>query len=206
MDKVLKDFFISYRGVDQLFKRRWSKREKANIRRIMKDYIWLPASGVITLLVFALSSCGVGSGGNSNTVGTSTSGPVSIRTDHAKYKPDDGIMVSVTNHLSTSIFAYDTRASCTILDLQVQVNGLWQDTPIARCSLGRSAIRVEIAAGKIYTATISAGSPGLRTASFPAGTYRLLLNYFTSATPQGQNEKTTTISSAPLVIADAPTQ
>ena len=82
------------------------------------------------ILFFALSGCS--STTNSGDDGTSTSGPVSIRTDHSTYMPTDSIHVSVINNLQMSIFAYDTRASCSILDLQIQVNGVWQATNVAR--------------------------------------------------------------------------
>ena len=141
------------------------------------------------VLLFALSGCS--STSNSGDDGTSTSGPVSIRTDHSTYMPADSIHVSVINNLQTSIFAYDTHASCTILDLQIQVNNVWQATNIARCSLGRPAMRVEILAGNTYSAMIQAGSPGINQASFPVGSYRLVLSYSTSATslPQQMQQR-----------------
>lgn len=152
------------------------------------------------LLLFALCGCGSTSG-NSNS-GPSTGGPVSISTNRTTYAPTDSIEVSVTNHMQTSIFAYDTRASCTILGLQVQANGTWRDTQVARCSLGRRAMRMEIAANKIYTATIKAGFQSIYQTAFPAGTYRLVLTYFTSATSLAQqpNQNTTTIYSAPFTV------
>lgn len=131
--------------------------------------------GVGPFLLFVVCACGTGSG-------TVTNGPVSILTDRTTYAPTDSIRVSVANHLQSSIFSYDTRASCTILGLQVQVSGTWHDTTVARCSLGRPSMLVAIPAGQVYTATISAGSPGVSQTTFPPGTYRLLLSYSTSAT------------------------
>src|SRR2546427_1935689 len=159
----------------------------------MKSNYWLFVGGILMILFFALSGCS--STTNSGDDGTSTSGPVSIRTDHSTYMPTDSIHVSVINNLQMSIFAYDTRASCSILDLQIQVNGVWQATNVARCPLGRPAMRVEISAGNSYNATIQAGSLGISQASFPAGTYRLLLGYSISATSLPQ-QNTTTIYSA----------
>ncbi len=164
--------------------------------------------GEITMLIlFALCSCGstfINNGGNSDS-GTSTGGPVSISTNRTTYAPTDSIEVSITNHMQMSIFAYDTRASCTILGLQVQANGVWQDTQVARCSLGRPAMRVEIAANKTYTATIKAGSQGVTQADFPAGTYRLVLTYSTSATGLSQqtNQNGTTIYSATFNVVSS---
>jgi hypothetical protein len=166
----------------------------------MKSNYWLFVGGILMVLLFAFSGCS--STANSGGDGTSTSGPVSIRTDHSTYMPTDSIYVSVVNNLETSIFAYDTRASCTILDLQLQVNGVWQGTNIARCPLGRPAMRVEIPAGHTYSATIQAGSLGISQASFPAGTYRLVLSYSTSATSLPQ-QNTTTIYSATFSVASS---
>ena len=149
------------------------------------------------LLLFALCGCG----GNTNP-GTSTSGPVSISSNRTTYASTDSIEASVTNHMQTSIFAYDTRASCTIFGLQVQANGTWRDAQVARCALGRHAMRVEIPANKTYTATIKAGFQSISQAAFPPGTYRLVLTYFTSATGSAQQpgQNTTTIYSAAINV------
>jgi len=167
---------------------------------MMKSNYWLPVGGTLMLPLSPPSGCS--SASNSGDDGTSTSGPVSIRTDHSTYMPTDSIHVSVINNLQTSIFAYDTRASCTILDLQMQVNGVWQGTNIARCPLGRPAMRVEIPAGNTYSAMIQAGSLGISQASFPVGTYRLVLSYSTSATSLPQ-QNTTTIYSATFSVASS---
>jgi hypothetical protein len=166
----------------------------------MKSNYWYFGGGILMVLFFALSGCSSTSGSGDN--GTSTSGPVSIVTDHTTYMPTDSIHVTVVNNLQTSIFAYDTRASCSILDLQMQANGVWQDTNIARCPLGRPAMRVEVPAGHTYSATIQAGSPGITQASFPTGSYRLVLSYSTSATSLPQ-QNTTTIYSATFSVANS---
>lgn len=166
----------------------------------MKSNYWHFGGSILTVLLFAFAGCGSTSTSGSN--GTSTSGPVSIRTDHSTYTPDGSIQVSVINTLSSSIFAYDTRASCSILDLQIQGNGAWQATNVARCFLGRPAMPVEIPAGKTYSATIQAGSPGISQANFPVGNYRFVLNYATSASSLSQ-QNTTTIYSATFSVASS---
>jgi hypothetical protein len=127
---------------------------------------------------------------------------VSISTNRTTYAPTDSIEASVTNHMQTSIFAYDTRASCTIFGLQVQASGAWRDTQVARCALGRHAMRVEIPANTTYTATIKADRQSIYQTAFPVGTYRLVLTYFTSATSVAQqsNQNTTTIYSTPFKV------
>ncbi len=165
----------------------------------MNRCLRLLVGGVAPCLLFALWSCGPA--GDSNP-GTSTSGPVSISTDHAMYRPGDVMRVSVTNHMQKSIFALDTRASCTILGLQVQVNGTWQNSQASRCALGSIAGLVEIPAGKTYSATISAGTPGVSSPGFPAGFYRLVLTYSTSPKGVSANQGKTTIYSAAFVVVD----
>ncbi len=172
----------------------------------MNRNFWRSSAGATALLLFVLSSCAstpTSSGRGNTNQGIATSGPVSIGINHTMYAPTDVIEVTVTNHLQSSIFAYDTRASCSILGLQLQVNGAWQDTQVTRCSLGRPALMVEIQAGKIYSAKISAGSPGGNQVTFPPGTYRFYLSYATSAAQLTQpvNSKMTTTYSATFTVS-----
>ncbi len=164
---------------------------------------WLMAVGGISLLLFAFQGCG-NAGTTGSNPGTSTVGPVVISTNHSRYTPNDTVLVSIINHLQTSIYAYDTKASCTILGLQIQTNGNWQNTQISRCALGRMAILVEIPSGKTYNASITAGTPGVSSTGFPPGIYRLVLKYSTSPTgiAQIRNQGTTTIYSQSIVVSN----
>ncbi len=159
--------------------------------------------GITVCLLFVLAGCGTTgeSGGANGNSGTATVGPVSIRTEQSSYKPTDSIKVSVTNNLQETIYALDTRASCSILDMQVQINAIWKGAAVARCPLGRPALRVAIQSGHTYTATIQAGYPGTSSATFPTGSYRFLLSYSTSATSPPQ-QNTTTIYSATITVAN----
>lgn len=165
----------------------------------MRRYRYSFAFGMLAILSFVLSGCGTSTGSGNSNPGTSTTGHVRISTDHTSYQPGDAIQVTVTNQLSKSIFAYDTRASCSILGLDMQVNGRWQGASVARCPLGRMARWVEIPVGKPYTATIQAG--GLSTGSFPPGIYRLSLSYSMSPTPTGLSGLTTIYSASLTVTA-----
>jgi hypothetical protein len=150
-------------------------------------------------LLLLLTACGSASNADSGTntsSGTQTNGPVSIATDHSVYGPSEPIQVTVLDKLSTPIYALDTKAGCSILDLEVQVNGTWQATSAARCPLGRPAMVVRIDAGKAYTTTIQAGSPSV----FPAGTYRLLLNYSITASGTSILSNPTTVYSMPFSV------
>lgn len=167
----------------------------------MKSSYGRYVGSIFTLLLFILTGCG--STSNSGNNGTSTSGPVSIRTDRSRYTPTGSIQVSVINSLPSSIFAYDTHASCSILDLQMQVNATWQATNVARCSLGRPAMPVEIPAGKTYSITVQAGSPGISQANFPVGNYRLILSYSTSVASLQQQNTTTIYSTTFSVVSSS---
>lgn len=169
----------------------------------MKRYILRIVQGVIISLLVVLAGCGTNgsSGGTSSNSGTSTAGPVSISTDKSTYKPTDSIRVLVTNTLQSAIYAFDTRAGCSILAMQVQANGTWQGANIARCPLGRPAMRVAIQPGHTYTATIQAGYGGTSSVIFPAGVYRFLLSYSMSATSPPQ-QNTTTIYSATIMVVN----
>ncbi len=129
-------------------------------------------------LVMLLAACGTESTSNP---GTRTNGPVSITTNHARYTKTEPIQIGVTNHQQTAIYAFDTRAGCTILDLEVSVNGQWEPSYAARCALGRRAMMVKIAPGQTYTATINPGASNIRGEGLPQGTYRLVLSYSASA-------------------------
>ena len=126
--------------------------------------------------------CGTMSNTNTSTSATATpgSGQVVITTDHTTYSPSDAIVVTVKNTRSTPIYAMDTLSSCSILSLEQQVNGAWQASQVAQCPIKRPARPVKIDAGATYTATITAGYPGLQQRTFPVGSYQLVLSYTTS--------------------------
>jgi hypothetical protein len=139
-------------------------------------------------LILLLAGCGSMPSTNPPTSG------VVISTDHTTYTPSDAISVTVHNTLPTSIYAMDTLSSCSILSLQYQVNATWQPSHVAQCPQKRPARRVKIDAGATYTATITAGYPGLKQLSFPVGSYQLMLIYTTSPSviPTAENGATAT--------------
>jgi hypothetical protein len=144
----------------------------------------LPLSLAATGLLVLLAGCGLGaSAGANSSPPTSSGGPVSVAIDHSQYGGSEGIKVTVTNSLGSAIYAYDTRASCSILSLETQSGGSWGPASVAHCPLGRAAMLVKIAAGASYNATTQASIPGVNSATFPTGSYRLVLQYYTSATP-----------------------
>lgn len=145
---------------------------------------------IISLMGLILLLPGCGSTPSTN---PPTSGVV-ISTDHLTYTPSDAISVTAHNTLPTPIYAMDTLSSCSILSLQYQVNAAWQPSHVAQCPQKRPARRVKIDAGATYTATITAGYPGLKQLSFPVGSYQLMLIYTTSPSviPSAENGATAT--------------
>lgn len=133
----------------------------------------------------ALAACSSISGleGSSNTSpSTNTGGPVSIGTDHAQYSAKDNIQVTVTNNTQQAIYAWDTKASCSILGLEIQDGGTWQSSSQAQCAIKRAAAPVKIEPGATYNATIQAGLLPKSNTEFTSGSYRLTLAYGASAT------------------------
>lgn len=104
---------------------------------------------------------------------------LSLLTDRSDYQPADTVKVTFTNTSSITLYAWDTRASCSIFDLEVLTQGKWQQASAARCSLGRPAFMITLEPGEQYHTNIQAQTPGLTTAPFPTGTYRVTLSYAT---------------------------
>lgn len=167
-----------------------------------------PALAALPLmLALALAGCGgglTGAGVNANGP-TLTAGQVTIATDHSAYGNSDSITVTIVNHGSTPIYAYDTKASCSVLSLEIQQGGQWLPANALRCPLGRMALAVKIDAGGTYQTTI--GPAIMRIGSIVPlsdGSYRLALEYFdapfgASATPP----TSTLVYSATLIVSGA---
>jgi hypothetical protein len=151
----------------------------------------------LTLTLVALAACGISSANENSSPPTSAGWPLTLGTNHSQYAGSEAITVTVTNHTNAAVYALDTRASCSVLTLQVQVNGQWQDTSAAPCAMKRVAMPVKINAGATYTATIRAGFTDKSAATFPTGTYRFVLVYYAT-----QDDRTggTTIYSAALTV------
>ncbi len=156
---------------------------------------------VISLIGLSLLLVGCASTASTNPTPTSSQSVV-ISTDRTTYAPGDAIVVTVHNALSTPIYALDTQASCSILSLQYQVGGAWQASQVAQCPQKRPARPVKIDAGATYTATITAGYPGLKQLSFPVGSYRLVLHYTTSPDMPSIEEHGTTVTSATIQVQE----
>jgi len=151
------------------------------------------------VLVLTLAACGVTTAGEQQPGGTTSgtptataastassgggtpvssvppTGAVTLTTDQASYTTSSTILVTLTNHRSTSIFAFDHQTSCTILTLQRQTASGWQ--AVGGCAQGRMTVQVEIKAGANMKITIAPTAGQIHPTPWPAGTYRVALNY-----------------------------
>jgi len=156
-------------------------------------------------LLLALTGCGNLTGGTSvnTSAATLTTGPITIATDHSAYAPTDTMKITIQNNLTIAIYAYDTRASCSILTLEVQQSGQWVASNALHCPLGRAAMAVKIEPGGTYTANIGARIMSIgQSHSLPEGTYRLALTYFDAPLSGASKAPTsTTIYSATLTVS-----
>ena len=167
-------------------------------QRFMRLQPWWRGVGrVLPLaLMLALAACGVSAttglqpGGALNATPTATSATtpgatpvpsvpptsaVVLSTDHTSYTTSATINVTLINHRSTSIFTFDHQTSCTILTLQRQTTNGWVAT--GGCALGRMTQRVEVKAGATMQIALAPGAGQMHATPWPAGTYRVILNY-----------------------------
>ncbi len=62
-----------------------------------------------------------------------TSGKVTVTVNHSSYGPCDSIQVIIANGLASAIAVADHQTSCSVVTVEVQVNGGWQ--PVDLCPL-----------------------------------------------------------------------
>jgi hypothetical protein len=154
-------------------------------------------------LAMALAGCaGLAQAGENTSDPTISTGPVTIATDHSAYANNDVMTVTIVNHLSTPIYGYDTKASCSILTLEIQTNGQWQPANALRCPLGRIALPVKIDAGGTYQVTIGSTVSHIGSATPLAdGTYRLAFEYYSAPFSGNARPPTATLAnSASLTV------
>lgn len=170
----------------------------------MRTRVFQGALGIV--LAMLLAGCGASAAGSTcqnaaSTAPTINQGLVTIATDHGAYAASAGIAVTVTNKTSTTIYAFDHQAGCTVLALQQQVKGEWvaANQHIAGCGIESVSALVALAPNQPYTATIHAGPMG--PVAWPAGTYRLALTYFTSQADATQGHGTIVYSQSLTMVS-----
>ena len=133
---------------------------------------------------------------------TSTGGAIDLATDHSVYTASSTVTITITNTTSSAIYASDTKASCSIVSLQIkQADGSWGGSSVAHCPLGRVALPVTIAPSGIYTAKIQAAVPNISHAVFATGTYRYVLIYASSAQALTDGSAPTALYSSTFQVA-----
>ena len=156
--------------------------------------------GFLSALAFCLIACGTNqspnnTGGPSNTPnatpngttpspttnkpsGTPTPGQVTLTLDKSHYATNETIKVTILNGLSKTIYTTDHQTSCTMLQLQIQVNGNW--LPYGRCYSMRPTRIVQLSPGSQTLQLLPPSSNTPKPAasvSWPAGTYRVVFVY-----------------------------
>ncbi len=109
--------------------------------------------------------------------GTATSGTVRVSVAQRQYTTSDTIDVVISNGLSMAIAASDHQSSCTVVTIQREVNGAWQN--VESCRLMTPTRLVEIQSGAMLTQQLAPPS----SSGWPAGTYRVAFRY--SSGPEG---------------------
>ena len=110
--------------------------------------------------------------------GTPSSQAITIATDRATYAGTDVIKVTVTNHTAATVYAAPGHASCTILMLEMLVNGQWQASDAAPCPTQPALALMQIRPNAPYQGAIRGLKLPYHPSPFPAGTYRLVIAYW----------------------------
>lgn len=171
------------------------------IRRI-RHLIW----GIVAALALGLGACRVASppAAFTPTMHASatpalgiTSGPVTVAVDKLHYAPDEMIVASIHNGLSTPIFARDERSVCTLVDLERWVSNSWQ-IQVPCVNMRPAPHVVQLGPDAVLAQQLAPILSDSSNGPWPEGTYRIAFAYVTSANqPFGQS---TVIYSASFTI------
>ena len=126
------------------------------------------------------------------------SGEVSIAADHALYPVGATITAIIGNKTKQTIYAFDGRSLCAIVQLQKRVGETW--TTQFPCQLRRSALLQEIGSGETRNVALQFSQGTVA----PPGTYRLALDFFRTKPFNAPNVKAITIYSTPFRVASEP--
>lgn len=153
---------------------------------------------LIVAPIISLAACGHAAGEGGGVSATGTTGPtqgVVVEVGASSYAATDAIAVTVRNDLSASIIATDHQTSCTIVQLQMQVNGAWQNQ--GGCALGMATRQVPLAAGSSTAVSVSPSAGQISARPWPAGSYRVAFSYRASANASASD----TVYSAPFTVS-----
>lgn len=99
--------------------------------------------------------------------GQLTGGQVTLTLDKQRYGAHDAVVVTIANGLSRTIWAEDHQTNCTVLVAEHAQAGAW--VPVGTCRLMTPTRSTPLSAG---STTVQ-----LNTSGWPAGNYRITLNY-----------------------------
>jgi hypothetical protein len=109
-----------------------------------------------------------GSGGKTTTGGGHVSaGAVTVTLSSGHYGMGDAVTAFINNGLSTPISAADHQSACTMVGLQRNVNGAWQE--VGECRTETVTRIMPINAGESVEQILGG--------NWPAGTYRIAFSY-----------------------------
>jgi hypothetical protein len=152
---------------------------------------------LIALSAVGLSACGHSTEGVEP---VSTTGPthgVVVEVGASNYSVSDMIAVTVRNELVNEIIATDHQTSCTIVQLQIEANGAWQNQ--GGCALGMATRMIRLAAGSSTAVQVAPGKGQMTAKPWPAGTYRVSFTYHTGS-PIAPGSSVTVVS-APFTVS-----
>jgi hypothetical protein len=101
---------------------------------------------------------------------TASPGPVILSVGATLYHSTDTITISLRNQSAQAIYFPDHLTNCTVILLQHQVNGNWQNVNV--CKLMTPTLLHKLEAGKDLTVRLTAS-----TSPWPVGLYYATLRY-----------------------------
>lgn len=129
------------------------------------------------------------------TTGQTNVGEVTLTLSKQQYDTEEPLLVTIHNGLPTSIWVRDGQAGCTSLTAERLDRGAW--APVGQCtpaSVSSLARLIAITPGGVSTQRLDAAQGMDTGAGWPAGTYRVMLQYGLSGTEGDLSEGPITYS------------
>jgi hypothetical protein len=130
---------------------------------------------LVALTAFGLVACGRATEGVGSVSTIEPTHGVVVEVGAASYATNDTIAVTVRNNLGSGIIATDHQSSCTIVQVQIESNGSWQNQ--GGCSLGMPTRQIPLAAGSVTGVPVAPGAGQISAKPWPTGTYRVAFTY-----------------------------
>jgi hypothetical protein len=106
---------------------------------------------------------------------TASTGPVTLRVGATTYHTTDTISFTLSNQSTRAIYFPDHLTNCTVILLQHQVNGGWQNINVCKLMTPTGLHKLE--SGKSLTVDLTSSS-----SAWAVGLFRAMLRYGTSQT------------------------